>query len=127
MRYNTDEISDENLLKIIRKFVIHIYGEELSMETNKDGYIRFFSVGPEPPYHRNLSGRLWMDDDRLVNMIKEFLGVNWDEAKSLTSFYFSNTYNIKVTDAKYQSHRPLVIDYSQFDDPNYDVDEDEDW
>ena len=126
MKYIIDDIDEESIMKIIRSFVIHIYGEELSMEENDDGYIRFYSVGPIPPYHRNKGGRLWIDDDRLFNLINKFLGADKTETFALIGFYFSNTYNIGISDAKFQPHKFIEkgADYAQFDDANYDVEED---
>lgn len=125
MKLVTDEFDDETLMRIIRKFIIHIYGKQLTMKENSSGYLRFYSVGPEPPYHRNLSGRLWIDDDRLYNIIKTWFSCNGTEALSLIAFYFSTYYNIKVTHARIQSHTFFDggVDYSQFDDPNYNDDE----
>ena len=71
-----DEYSDETLFKIIDKLVVYIYGKELKMVENKDGYLRFFSSGPVSPFHRNLSGRLWVDDDRLEKMIENLFGID---------------------------------------------------
>lgn len=120
--YVMDEISDENLFKIINKLVRHIYGKDLTMVENEHGYLRFFSVGPVPPYHRNLSGRLWVDDDRLEKMIENLFGIDSEQATALIAFYFSEKYNIKITDAR----PPLsmgwyerVIDYNMFDNPDY--------
>ena len=126
MKLVTDEFDDETLMRIIRKFMIHIYGKQLTMKENSSGYIRFYSVGPEPPYHRNLSGRLWIDDDRLYNIIKTWFSCDGTVALSLIAFYFSTYYGIKVTDARFQSHVFFDggVDYSQFDDPNYKDDED---
>lgn len=121
MKLVTDTFDDETLMKIIRKFIIHIYGKQLTMKENSSGYLRFYSVGPEPPYHRNLSGRLWIDDDRLYNIIKTWFSCDGAEALSLIAFYFSTYYNIKVTDARIQSHIFFDggLDYSEFDDPNH--------
>lgn len=119
MKYYVDNIDDESIMKIINKFIIHIYGKELTMEKDNDGYLRFFSDGPLAAYHRNLNGQLWVYDDRLLNLIKNFISVDWDEAFALISFYFSNTYNINVREAKIPSHVfPGKIDYSKFDDKN---------
>jgi hypothetical protein len=125
MKLVTDEFDDETLMRIIRKFIIHIYGKQLTMKENSSGYIRFYSVGPEPPYHRNLSGRLWIDDDRLYNIIKTWFSCDATVALSLIAFYFSTYYDIKVTDAKMQSHVFFdgSVDYSEFDDPNHNDDE----
>jgi hypothetical protein len=116
-----DDIEDDKLLKIIDKLVRHVYGKELRMEENKDGYLRFFSSGPVAPYHRNLAGRVWMDDNRLIKVIKNFFGTNWDETLALISFYFSAKYKIKTMDAKPHSNWEdwEDFDYKKFDDPNY--------
>jgi hypothetical protein len=126
-----DNVGDDKLFKIIDKFVRYIYGRELTMVEEDHGYLRFFSVGPVSPYHRNLAGRLWMNDNRLANMIKNFFGFNWDESLSLVAFYFSKKYDIKVMDAKPNNDWDNdldVFDYEQFDNPEYVVDdEDDDW
>jgi len=129
-RYVVDEIPDDKLMKIINKLVRYIYGKELTMNENEHGYLRFFSDGPVPPYHRNLSGRLWVDDDRLEKNIEGLFGIDSEQATALIGFYFSEKYNIKITDAR----PPLsmgwyerVIDYNMFDNPDYVVpNEDED-
>lgn len=127
MKYIIDEIDEDKLMKIIRKFINHIYGKQLTMEENSSGYIRFYSVGPVPPFHRNLSGRLWMDDDRLFNIIEDFFSIDDSQTYALISFYFSNLYNIKITDVKSQPHIFFgVIDYSQFDDENHHIENEED-
>ena len=115
-------------MRIIRKFIIHIYGKQLTMKENSSGYINFYSSGPVAPYHRNLSGRLWIDDDRLYNIIETFFSISGHQALALIGFYFSNFYGIKVTDARIQSHIffDTRIDYSQFDDENYQVEDDDD-
>lgn len=126
-----DDIEDDKLVKIIDKLVRYVYGRELRMEENKDGYLRFFSSGPVAPYHRNLHGTIWMDDNRLAETIKGFFGTNWDETFALIAFYFSKKYDIKVRNAR----RPISanwattkFDYSDFDDPNKVVsDEDENY
>jgi hypothetical protein len=127
MKYAVDNFSDDELMKIIRKFVIHIYGKQLTMKENSSGYISFYSSGPVPPYHRNLSGRLWCNDDRLYNIIETFFSIDGHQALALIGFYFSTYYGIKVTDTRFQTHIffDVGIDYSQFDDENY-KDEDED-
>ena len=126
MKYAVDNFSDDELMKIIRKFVIHIYGKQLTMKENSSGYLSFYSSGPVPPYHRNLSGRLWCDDDRLYNIIENFFSTDWQQTFALIGFYFSNFYGIKVTDTRFQPHifPNARIDYSQFDDPSYKDDED---
>lgn len=126
MKYIIDDIDEESIMKIIRSFVIHIYGEELSMEEDEDGYLRFYSVGPIPPYHRNKSGRLWVDDDRLFNLINKFLGADKTETFALIRFYFSKTYDIVVSNCRFQPHKHIEngVDYAQFDDANYNVEED---
>ena len=129
-RYVVDDISDDKLLKIINKLVLYVYGRELTMSENESGYLRFLSTGPVPPYHRNLSGRLWVDDDRLEKIIEQVFGVDSEQAAALIAFYFSEKYGIKITDAR----PPLsmgwynrVIDYKMYDDPTYKVpNEDED-
>lgn len=126
MKYIIDDIDEESIMKIIRSFVIHIYGEELSMEEDEDGYLRFYSVGPIPPYHRNKSGRLWVDDDRLFNLINKFLGADKTETFAFIGFYFSKTYDIVVSNCRFQPHKHIEngVDYAQFDDANYNVEED---
>lgn len=126
MKFVTDEFDDETLMRIIRKFISQIYGKQLIMDKNNQGYIRFYSDGPEPPYHRNLSGRLWVDDDRLYKLIKTWFSCDTIEALSLIAFYFSNYYGVKINQAKFQSHVVFDngMDYSQFDDPNYKDEED---
>jgi hypothetical protein len=126
MKYIIDNFSDDELMKIIRKFINHIYGKQLTMKENSSGYLSFYSSGPVPPYHRNLSGRLWCDDDRLYNIIENFFSTDWQQTFALIGFYFSNFYGIKVTDTRFQPHifPNARIDYSQFDDPSYKDDED---
>lgn len=128
MKYAVDNFSDDELMRIIRKFINHIYGKQLTMKENSSGYINFYSSGPVAPYHRNLSGRLWIDDDRLYNIIETFFSISGHQALALIGFYFSNFYGIKVTDARIQSHIffDTRIDYSQFDDENYQVEYDDD-
>ena len=128
MKYAVDNFSDDELMKIIRKFINHIYGKQLTMKENSSGYLSFYSLGPEEPYHRNLSGRLWVDDDRLYNIIETFFSISGHQVLALIGFYFSNFYGIKVTDARIQSHIffDTRIDYSQFDDENYQVEDDDD-
>jgi len=132
MKYIIDDFSEEQLMKIIRKFVRHIYGKDLTMIEDSSGYlssgyIEFFSVGPVPPYHRNLAGRLWVNDDRLINIIMDFFSTDYDQALGLVGFYFSNKYDIKIMDAKVPSHVFFgKIDYSRFDDENYHIEDDED-
>ena len=127
MKYIIDDFSEEQLMKIIRKFVRHIYGKDLTMIEDSSRYIKFFSVGPVPPYHRNLAGRLWVNDDRLINIIMDFFSTDYDQALSLVAFYFSNNYDIKIMDAKVPSHVFFgKIDYSRFDDENYHIEDDED-
>ena len=126
MKYAVDNFSDDELMKIIRKFINHIYGKQLTMKENSSGYLSFYSLGPEEPYHRNLSGRLWVDDDRLYNIIETFFSTDMTQTLALIAFYFSNFYKIKITDAAFQPHTFFAagVDYSQFDDPNYKDDED---
>lgn len=125
--YVVDEIDDDNLMKIIRKFVHYIYGKDLTMEETKTGYINFYSVGPQPPFQRNLSGRLWVGDDRLFNLIKDHLSIDDSEVYALISFYFSTKYGIKINEAKRPPHIFFgEIDYSQFDDENYHIENEED-
>jgi hypothetical protein len=126
--YVVNEIPDDKLMKIINKLVRHIYGKELTMIENEHGYLRFFSDGPVPPYHRNLSGRLWVDDDRLEKNIEGLFGVDSEQSAALIAFYFSEKYGIKITDAR----PPLsmgwyerVIDYKMFDDPTFKVPNDD--
>jgi len=128
-RYAVDNIPDDKLMKIINKLVLYIYGKELTMVENKDGYLEFFSTGPVPPYHRNLSGRLWVDDDRLEKDIERLFGVDSEQSTALVAFYFAEKYGIKVTDAKHQFHKWFgnEIDYKQFDDPTYVVDDEDDY
>jgi len=126
MKYAVDNFSDDELMKIIRKFINHIYGKQLTMKENSSGYLSFYSLGPEEPYHRNLSGRLWVDDDRLYNIIETFFSTDMTQTLALIAFYFSNFYKVKITDAAFQPHTFFAagVDYSQFDDPNYKDDED---
>jgi len=130
-RYAVDNIPDDKLMKIINKLVLYIYGKELTMVENKDGYLEFFSTGPVPPYHRNLSGRLWVDDDRLEKDIERLFGVDSEQSTALVAFYFAEKYGIKVTYAKHQPHKWFgnenEIDYKQFDDPTYVVDDEDDY
>ena len=127
MKYIIDDFSEEQLMKIIRKFVRHIYGKDLTMVEDSERYIKFFSVGPVPPYHRNMAGRLWVYDDRLINIIMDFFSTDYDQALGLVAFYFSNNYDIKIMDAKVPSHVFFgKIDYSRFDDENYHIEDDED-
>jgi hypothetical protein len=127
-RYVVDDIPDDKLVKIINKLVRYIYGKELTMSENEHGYLRFFSNGPVPPYHRNLAGRLWVDDDRLEKNIEGLFGVDSEQSAALIAFYFSEKYGIKITDAR----PPLsmgwyerVIDYRMFDDPTFKVPNDD--
>ena len=123
-----DRISEEKLFELVNSFVVYTYGKELTMVENKEGYLRFFGKGPEPPYHRNLSGRLWVDDDRVVDLIKNYLVTDLDEACAILSFYISEKYQIKVTDAKYQPHSGWFdIDYDQFDNEDFVIDDDDDY
>ena len=126
MKYAVDNFSDDELMKIIRKFINHIYRKQLTMKENESGYLSFYSSGPVPPYHRNLSGRLWCDDDRLYNLIETFFSTDMTQTFALIGFYFSNFYGIKVTDTRFQTHIffDAGVDYSQFDDENYKDDED---
>jgi len=128
MKYAVDNFSDDELMKIIRKFINHIYGKQLTMKENSSGYLSFYSLGPEEPYHRNLSGRLWIDDDRLYNIIETFFSIDKTQTLALIAFYFSNFYGITITDAAFQPHTFFAagVDYSQFDDENYQVEDDED-
>jgi hypothetical protein len=121
-RYVVDDIPDDKLVKIINRLVKHIYGRELNMVRSDSGYLRFYSIGPVAPYQRNLSGRLWVDDDRLEKTIEGLFGIDSEQAAALIAFYFSEKYNIEVTDAR----PPLsmgwyerVIDYDKFDNPKY--------
>ena len=121
-RYIVDDIEDDKLMKIINKLVLYVYGRELTMSKHESGYLRFLSAGPVPPYHRNLSGRLWVDDDRLEKIIEQVFGIDSEQSTALIAFYFSEKYNIKITDAR----PPLsmgwyerVIDYRMYDDPTY--------
>jgi hypothetical protein len=125
--YIVDEMDDDKLMKIIRKFVHYIYGKDLTMVETEGGYLNFFSAGPKPPFQRNLFGRLWVGDNRLPNLIKDYLSIDESEAYALISFYFSNTYGIKINEAKRPPHVFFdKIDYSQFDDENYHIEDDED-
>ena len=68
-----------------------------------------------------------MDDDRLFNIIEDFFSIDDSQTYALISFYFSNLYNIKITDVKSQPHIFFgVIDYSQFDDENHHIENEED-
>jgi len=127
-KYVVDDIPDDKLFKIINKLVRYIYGKELTMSENEHGYLRFFSNGPVPPYHRNLAGRLWVDDDRLEKNIEGLFGIDSEQSAALIAFYFSEKYGIKITDAR----PPLsmgwyerVIDYRMFDDPTFKVPNDD--
>jgi hypothetical protein len=66
-------------------------------------------------------------DNRLYNLIKDYLSIDDLETYALISFYFSNTYGIKVSGAMRPPHVFFdKIDYSQFDDENYHIEDDED-
>jgi hypothetical protein len=109
--------NNDDFMELIHSFIIHIYGKELTQEDDKDRYLRFYSNGPKPPFERNGYGRLWMIDDRLVNLLVDFASLSMDEALELISQYFRRTYNIKIMDIKFPSHVfPGNIDYSNFDD-----------
>jgi len=129
MNESVFDIEDDKLVKIINKLVRYIYGKELTMVENEDGYLRFFSAGPVSPYHRNRSGKLWVDDDRLEKDIERLFGVDSEQSAALIAFYFAEKYGIKVTNASHQPHLGWFeneIDYKQFDDPTYVVDDEDD-
>ncbi len=112
-------IIDENrLARVIDIFADDIYGDKLRMEHDGEGYLRFFSRGPEPPYHRNAWGRLWLSDDRLIKRIEGVMGVSREEALEMISIYFSKTYDVSINDAKFE-YDLGIVNYSPFDDENY--------
>ena len=129
-----DKINDEKLINFIGKLVREIYGKDLTMDESESGYLRFYSKGPIPPYHRNLAGVLWIDDDRLVKLVSRLLSTDMDETFAIISVYFSHTYNIKVAYAKAlpsanfwgRYEDDSKYDYSKFDDENYEEEIDED-
>ena len=129
--YAVDKYNDDALYRIISKLIKSIYGEKLTMEVNEDGYVRFFSSGPVAPYHKNLAGRLWIDDDRLPKFIMDVLSIDLTESLALVAFYFSKEYDIHILDAKPHSGHwddiDDIEDYEKFDNPNYVVEEDDEY
>ena len=127
--YAVDKYSDDTLYRIISKLVKSIYGGKLTMKVEKDGYVKFLSSGPVAPYHKNLAGRLWIDDDRLPKLIMEILSIDIMESLALVAFYFSKAYDIHILDAKPHAGHwddiDDIDDYEKFDNPNY-VEEEED-
>lgn len=109
------QIPQSKLNSIIDKIVRLVYGEELKMYQQDDGYLYFYygdydveSKGfhtSYTPFHRNLAQNLWVDDLTLPRKISSFMSVSKDESFELLKNYFSTKYNIPVkyiTDESYE-------------------------
>jgi hypothetical protein len=115
------QISQSQLNSIIDKFVKNIYGEELKMYIQDDGYI-FFYYGDYDvekkghsriytPYHRNLGENLWVDDLSLPKMVSNFMNFSPSESMEIVKNYFSSKYNIPIKWISDESNNEWLLDY----------------
>ena len=100
------QIPQSRLNLVIDKIVRSIYGEELKMFVQSDGYI-FFHYGDYDveskgfhktytPFHRNLGKNLWVGDLTLPKKISSLMSVSKEGSFDILKNYFSTKYNIPV-------------------------------